>query len=164
MGSPTVVVLVLLAIALVGAVYVSYSSKTAKEGPTTYARGDPSAPKLTIAETHFDFGKTPMSDVKTKDVLLTNAGKNDLQISNLATSCDCTYAYLEIGAATSPRFSMHANEPWMGTIKGGEKGTLKIFYEPKLMPVKGKVERIVAFSTNDPSRPRVEVHLTADVD
>ncbi|MBI4302354.1 MAG: DUF1573 domain-containing protein [Chloroflexi bacterium] len=156
--------LVVLALILAGAVYIAYTTKTAKEGPTTYAAGDINAPQLAVSETHFDFGKTSMDEVKNRDVILTNNGKNDLQISNLGTSCDCTYAYLEIGTVKSPRFSMHQNALWTGTIKSGEKGILKVFYEPKLMPVKGKVERVVAFSSNDPSQSRVEVHFTAEVD
>jgi hypothetical protein len=71
---------------------------------------------------------------------------------------------MEIGERTSPRFSMHNNPAWSGTIESGQSGTMTIIYDPKVMPVQGRVERAVLFETNDPESPRMTISFTAIVE
>lgn len=77
-----------------------------------YKTTDPDRPKLEIGQAVFDFGTMKLTEVKTQDVPLKNTGAKPLIISDILTSCDCTFAQLIVADKTSPRFSMQRNPSW----------------------------------------------------
>lgn len=123
---------------------------------------DPNRPQVEISQTEFDLGPMKQSDEKTVEARVKNSGGSALQVSDLSTSCDCTFAQMDFGTRQSPELSMHSGH-WHDEIPAGGQATLKMTYKPAVMPVTGKVERTVFFKTNDPAQPNVEITLTAEV-
>ncbi|MDP3244739.1 MAG: DUF1573 domain-containing protein [bacterium] len=128
-----------------------------------YKIGDLERPRLEIFEINFDFGAMTLADKRSKDIKISNQGSKSLIISELVTSCDCTFAEFIINGQASPLFSMRRDLEWRGEIAPASAAILKIIYEPRIMPVQGKVKRDVVFKTNDPENPLINVSFTADV-
>lgn len=128
-----------------------------------YGSSDAERPRLEIAETSFDFGKITLADKKIREIKIKNNGAKTLVISDLITSCDCTFVQLIIDGRESPRFSMRRDSKWRGEIAPTNEAILRIVYEPKIMPVQGKVKREIVFKTNDPEKSLVNIRFIADV-
>ncbi len=136
-------------------------------GGKTIKKYSPSAanrPIAEISETNFSFGKISVDDKVTKKITVNNSGTEPLIVSNTFTSCDCTFAQWQINGSESKLFSMIKEKGWREEITAGSKAELSIIYEPKIMPVKGKVERTVTFSTNDPQKQSIEIQFSAEVE
>jgi len=160
--NPTIIGVVVIGIILVGGTLLAFAaSRTA--ATAQYARGDTNRPHLEIGQTDFGFGTLSLSEIKTQDITIQNTGKGTLILSDFITSCDCTFAQVIINGQSSPKFSMHRNPNWRGEILPNRTATIKIIYEPKIMPVKGAVQRQVVFRTNDPEKPLVNIRFTARV-
>lgn len=130
----------------------------------SYKITDAERPSLEISERNFDFGKMKLDEIKTKDIEIKNSGKKPLIVSNVLTSCDCTFAQFVINAEASKKFSMQKDQKWRGEIQPNTSATLKIIYEPRLMPVKGDVSRSILFKSNDPQNPSININFTAYVE
>lgn len=128
-----------------------------------YKITDTDRPILKTSLTNFDFGPMDLKEIKTKEIELKNTGSQPLIISDMITSCDCTFVQLVGAGKESPRFSMRRDTKWRGEIAAGKTALLKITYEPKLMPVQGRVSRTIIFKTNDPVNPNVNISFTAEV-
>lgn len=99
---------------------------------------------------------------------ISNTGDAPLEISDVRTSCMCTFAEIIIGGEKSPEFNMvmhnsHATRRWKGELQPGESATARVIYKPHLMPVQGPVERNLVFTTNDPDNKEVELVVGAIV-
>jgi hypothetical protein len=129
-----------------------------------YGNTDQSRPQLEISETSFDFGLMKVDDVKVQEIPLQNKGSKPLVISDIYTSCDCTFAQLVINGRESPKFAMNRDMKWRGEILPGESAVLRVIYEPRIMPVKGVVKREVIFKTNDPEKPLTNIRFQAVVE
>lgn len=135
-----------------------------KNTTTTASKTDSNRPIATvIGETSSDLGKITNNDIRSKVFEIKNTGKNDLEILNVATSCNCTYVYVTINSQKSPKFTMHGTNNWKGIVKSDETAQIEVIYEPALMPVQGKIERIVTVTTNDPEHQTLEFNVTAEV-
>ena len=131
---------------------------------TTASKDDPNRPIAIIqGASSFDLGKMTNRDIRSKTFEIKNNGKNDLELINVATSCDCTYVYVTTNGQKSPKFTMHGTTDWKGIIKSGEKAQIEVIYEPAIMPVNGMVERIVTITTNDPEHQSLEFKVQAEV-
>lgn len=124
---------------------------------------------MTIDKKVADLGTMKESDEKTADFTITNTSKDSvLRIWGVATSCDCTFATVDIGGKVSKEFTMAgmmsadlAN--WLGEVPAGQKAKLTVIYRPRIMPVTGPVNRQVNFATNDPNNQNVQVTINANV-
>jgi hypothetical protein len=112
---------------------------------------------------HADFGEMTNQEIKSYTFKVTNVGKSDLELTQVSTSCDCTYAYITAGGQKSHKFTMHGHNDWIGKVAPGQSATVEVIYEPAIMPVQGSVERIVTVATNDPVQPTLTFHVTANV-
>lgn len=128
-----------------------------------YKITDAERPKLEILETNFDFGPMGLAEIKMREIKMSNKGNKPLIITNLITSCDCTFAQLIVDGRESPRFSMRRDTKWRGEIAPAGEAMLRVVYEPRIMPVQGKVKREIVFKTNDPEKSLVNIRFTADV-
>lgn len=151
--------LVVLAI-LVGGVLVWGMRGAA---PAVTSVNDPNRPQAVVDATTFDFGSMTNQDIREREFTITNNGQNELVLSQVSTSCDCTYAYITANNETSPRFTMHDTNSWSVSLKKGEKATVKVVYEPSIMPVQGQVSRLVSVTTNDPNQPTITFTVNANV-
>ncbi|MBI2598611.1 DUF1573 domain-containing protein [Candidatus Curtissbacteria bacterium] len=154
-------IIIFLVLVIVGGIVFAYT--TADKTPKTYSAESPDRPKAELSASFADLGQMKVSEIKTLDFFLKNTGNQNLEINNISTSCDCTFAQITIGDKISPRFSMHQNPNWMGQIEPGREAKVTASYEPARMPVKGKVERSVYIRTNDPQKPDIVLTLVAEV-
>lgn len=74
----------------------------------------------------------------------TNAGKTDLEILDVRTSCGCTAAILS-----------------KKILKPGEEGSLKVQFDSSNRS--GKVSRTVSLLSNDPVEPTKTLTIFADI-
>lgn len=123
---------------------------------------------MTIDKKLADLGTMKGDEERSASFTITNTGNSVLRIWKVATSCDCTFATVEIGGKTSSEFNMAGMMSadltnWMGEVPAGQTAKLKVTYRPKIMPVTGPVSRQVTFATNDPQNEKVEVSVTANV-
>ena len=126
------------------------------------------ATKVQIFEEDRELGTMLVSDERTAEFLLRNVGGKPLEISQVRTSCMCTFAQVIIDDEESPDFNMVMHnstsaQRWKGIVEPGLSATIRVIYRPSLMPVEGSVARNVKFNTNDPSRPVVELGIHATV-
>lgn len=161
-GDPIIIGIVIITLIIISGIF--WASLKAR-GPSIaqYKISDLDRPILKTSLTNFDFGQMNLKETKTKEIELKNTGQKPLIISDLITSCDCTFAQLVSAGKESPRFSMRRNTNWRGEIAAGQTALLKITYEPKIMPVQGKVRRTIVFKTNDPENSSVNINFTAEV-
>ena len=117
--------------------------------------------KIEITEKSFDFGKINLSDRVSHDFKIKNTSQNPLIISSITTSCHCATAVLKVPGQpdTAPQ-GMHASADVQREVAPGVEGVIEVIYEPAKMPVKGPVNRVIYFKTNDPdnSSPKLEVN------
>lgn len=109
-----------------------------------------------------------VNEERSKEITITNTGKGPLILSRVRTSCNCTLADITVNGVTTQGFNMEAHNSlslkrWTGTLAPGERATVKAIYRPFIMPVQGRVERIISFNTNDPKNPTAEITLRAVV-
>lgn len=155
-------VIIISIVIIVGIIFAS--SKSSSELPSvSYTVQDKEKPQLQISERSFDLGKMKVSDIRAEDITLKNTGSKPLSISNVYTSCDCTYVEIQIDGKTSPKLSM-TRSSWQSQIDPGQSAVLKVTYQPSIMPVQGAVNRSVYFKTNDPVTPDVAVGFKAFVE
>lgn len=159
---PIIIGIAVVTLIIIGGIF--WASFNA-QGPSIaqYKITDTGRPTLKTFLTNFDFGQMDLKEIKTKEIELKNTGNKALIISDMITSCDCTFAQLVGEGKESPRFSMRRDTKWRGEIAAGQTALLKITYEPKLMPVQGKVSRAITFKTNDPVNPNVNISFSAEV-
>ncbi|MBI2450648.1 MAG: DUF1573 domain-containing protein [Candidatus Nealsonbacteria bacterium] len=113
-----------------------------------------------------DLGNMKVSEERTAEFEIRNAGSQPLVMSGLQTSCMCTFGQIIIGENKSPIFgmAMHGNPKWQGSLEPGQTAVAKVIYRPYLMPVQGPVERIFTFETNDPLNQKVNLVIKAFVE
>ncbi|MBI2589779.1 DUF1573 domain-containing protein [Candidatus Berkelbacteria bacterium] len=156
------IILGLTGVLLAGLVLIA--SKTPSMS-SAYSADDPNRPILVASETNFNFGKMRTDEERTATTTLRNDGKAPLEIKEVTTSCDCTFAKLTLADGTaSPEFSMHGKTTWTGKIAPGESATAELIYRPSVMPVKGKVERSALIHTDDPVTPSLQLAFSAEVE
>ena len=129
-----------------------------------YSTSDSARPKIEVSQTKFDLGKISVDDRPARDIAIKNPGTAPLVVSNTFTSCDCTSAKWNINGIESKLFSMNKDKTWQGEIAPNSEAILTVIYEPKIMPVKGRVDRTITFSTNDPQMLLVKIELNAEVE
>jgi len=103
-------------------------------------------PDIEVAVTRYDFGQVKQGKVVTTEIPMRNAGRKDLKIKAVSTSCGCTTAQVQ------PE-----------VIPPGGEGKLLIRYDSGAHPDKGPVQRHIYIASNDPDEAEVEVIITADV-
>lgn len=138
--------------------------KTKTENVSSYTKSQTNRPKVSLASTSFDLGKMKVTEEKMATFVIENSGKDTLQLFNISTSCDCTFATVTINNSTSPQFGMHGKSSWVGEVKLGEKAKVTAIYKPSIMPVSGPVTREVYVGTNDPDKPKLTFIISAFVE
>ncbi len=105
------------------------------------------APVFKLASTTMDLGKIPGAVAKEAEFKYTNAGKSDLYIRNVRSTCGCTA--VQQGQPGTP-------------IKPGESGSIKAVFNSGTY--KGKVTKPIYVYTNDPKNSEVVLMLNAEVE
>lgn len=118
--------------------------------------------KVSVDQKTHDWGTIPYSGGNvSKTFTIKNTGTDVLQLTNIKTSCACTYAQLTIDGKTSPNFGMHTTSSWVGEVASGKEAQLTVVFDPAFHGPTGvgPMERLVAVQTNDISNPALEFSL-----
>ena len=120
-------------------------------------------PQAETTQTFFNLGEMKVSEVKQQDFVLKNAGTKPLKILNINSSCDCTFGQIIYKDLTSKEYSMHAQSEYVTAIAPGDAATVRLTYQPAIMPVYGLVTREVYLTTNDPAKQKLIFSVKAMV-
>ena len=129
---------------------------------------DADDPVLRIDRDEVELGRMSVHEERSADFTIANLGGVPLEISNVRTSCMCTFAAIAADSEKSPEFNMDMHNPasvrnWKTVLEPEETATVTLVYRPALMPVQGSIARTVNFNTNDPQRPVAELGVHATV-
>jgi len=158
-GGFTLLVLLVIVIFAVNEGKGSVSSQTAN-----FAKSDSDRPKATADSSFRDLGKMNVNDEKAAEFSIKNDGTKPLTLFKLSTSCDCTFAKLDINGQISPEFTMHSKSDWKTELPPGDTAKLVVTYRPFIMPVKGIVSRQASLATNDPDNETLIFTINATVE
>ena len=127
------------------------------------------APRIEISEVNRDLGSVSQKQgVVTTDFEFKNAGKSDLIINKLSSSCGCTSGAIIYSDVTGPKFTMegHGQEnpkDWEVAIKAGDEAVLRVYYDPSVHPdLEGAVTRTISIMSNDPVEFEKVVTITLE--
>lgn len=129
----------------------------------TYLVSDKEKPKVEAKTTFSDLGKMKVSEDKSANFKIKNVGQKPLQLSNISSSCNCTFGQVIINGKESEVFGMHNVSDFAGEVAPGKEVIIKATYRPSIMPVYGVVEREVYVTTNDPENPKLVFKVKATV-
>lgn len=102
------------------------------------------APKIKFKEDSWDFGRVNQGEILAHVFSFTNEGDTPLHIKKVTTSCGCTAALVS-----------------EEKISPGKKGEIKVSFNTK--GYEGKVSKDVYVETDDPSQPRKQLTVTAEI-
>ena len=114
--------------------------------------------------TFADLEKMKVSDEKSADFTIKNIGEKSLQLSNINSSCNCTFGQIIIDGKESEFFGMHNVSAFAGEILPGKEAVIRIIYRPYIMPVYGIIDSEVYVETNDPENQRLVFKVRANVE
>ncbi len=137
-------------------------------GTRTVQRESNGMPVFTVDTKKIELGEVALQGDYPAEFIVTNTGDAPLEISEVKTSCMCTFVELVIDGETSPEFNMvmhnsNALRKWKSAIASGASATVRVTYKPYLMPVQGPIERSAIFATNDTNNPEVQLVVSATV-
>jgi len=164
--------LLVVAVVTGGVAIAAYRAVTPEAPQADYSQVMPvqatSGATLAIDREEVELGVLAVDDVGRADFRLKNSGTAPVEISQVHTSCMCTFAEIALPNGKSPEFNMamhndDAVNAWKGVLNPGEEAVVTVTYKPALMPVEGSVARNVKFATTDPQNPVVELGVHATV-
>lgn len=123
-----------------------------KPDPATlsYKKEDADRPKAEVLTSLIDIGEMKVNEIKEVSFQLKNIGNKPLQILNINSSCNCTFGQIIYKDLTTKQYGMHQQSGYVTDVTPGDTATVKVTYNPSIMPVYGNVSRDVYVSTNDP--------------
>lgn len=110
-----------------------------------------------------DLGTIKVADQKETEFTIKNIGTKPLQLSNMSSSCHCTFGQFIYQGKTSDEYGMSTVSDVLTPIAPNTEAMVKVIYRPYIMPVYGLVEREVYLSTNDPNNPKLVFQVKAVV-
>lgn len=102
------------------------------------------APVAKFSEKTYDFGDIKQGEKKEYTFTLTNAGKSDLIIRNVRSSCGCT-----------------AVAPATKVIAAGQSAPIKVTFDSR--GKRGRQSKTITVITNDPKNPTAMLRITSNV-
>lgn len=159
-----VIGLILFSVIFVGGSYFLLAGGNKPEVKiASYSSKDKERPFAEVKKTLADLGKMKVSDEKSTEFTIKNTGVKPLQISDMNSSCNCTFGQFIYQGKTSAEFGMHSPSDYLGDIAPNTEAKIKVIYRPFIMPVYGPVEREVYLSTNDPDKQKLVFQIKAVV-
>lgn len=122
--------------------------------------------KVVVESDTFDWGNIPINGGNvTKKFTIKNTGTENLQLTNIKTSCHCTTASVNISGNESPSFGMSGTSQWVGEMKPGQEATLNVVFDPLFHGPQGTgpINRYISVETNDKSNSKLTFSLTGVV-
>ena len=150
-------------VAITGSYFFIVSGQKSQPQIASYSVSDKERPKAETKTTFFDLGKMKVSEDKSANFKIKNTGQKPLQLSNVSSSCNCTFGQVVINGKESELFGMHNVSDFAGEILPGKEAIVKVTYRPSIMPVYGTIEREVYVNTNDAENPKLVFKVKATV-
>ncbi|MEK7495330.1 MAG: DUF1573 domain-containing protein [Patescibacteria group bacterium] len=150
-------------VVIIGSYFFLVSGQKPQVPIITYSLSDKEKPKVEVKTTFFDLGTMKVSDDKSANFKIKNIGQKSLQLSNINSSCNCTFGQIVINGKESEVFGMHNVSDFAGEVLPGKEAIIKVTYRPSIMPVYGAIEREVYVSINDPENPKLVFKVKANV-
>ena len=129
----------------------------------SYQATNKQRPQVQTSQTVADLGEMKVSDVKSYDFTVKNIGSAPLQLSQITSSCGCTFGQVIYEGVESNKFGMHVQNNYVAEISPQKEAIVRVIYQPSIMPVYGAVERDVYVTTNDPQNPKLTFQVKAFV-
>lgn len=156
MSTKTVVPLVVgFFIMLFGMAFLATKGQKPEPATLSYKKEDADRPKAEVLTSLIDVGEMKVNEIKEVSFQLKNVGNKPLQILNINSSCNCTFGQITYKDLTTKQFGMHKQSGYVTDVAPGDSVTVKVIYNPSIMPVYGNVSRDVYVSTNDPDSPKL---------
>lgn len=149
--------------AIIGSYFILVKGQKPQVPIVSYSVSDKEKPKVEVKSTFSDLGKMKVSEDKSANFKIKNVGQKPLQLSNISSSCNCTFGQVVINGEESEVFGMHNISDFAGEVLPGKEVIIKVTYRPSIMPVYGIIEREVYVSTNDPENPKLVFKVKANV-
>lgn len=102
------------------------------------------AAKIQFAETEFNFGRVQSGEVAKHEFVFTNTGDATLELASVVPGCGCTTA-----------------GKWDRRVEPGKTGVVPLQFNSANFG--GDISKQATVSCNDPSQPRVVLHLKGNV-
>lgn len=150
-------------VAIGGSYFFLVNGQKSQISVISYSLIDKERPKIEAKTTYFDLGLMKVSEDRSASFNIKNIGQKPLQLTNISSSCNCTFGQVVIGGRESELFGMHNISDFAGEILPGKGAVIKVTYRPSIMPVYGIIEREVYVSTNDPENPKLVFKVKANV-
>lgn len=117
--------------------------------------------KVEVDQKNFDWGKINYGTDAAKTFTIKNAGTDVLKLTNIKTSCACTFAQVAIDGKVSPKFGMHTTSSWAGELPPSKEAILTVVFDSDFHGPSGvgPVERLISVETNDATNPKLEFSL-----
>ena len=164
MSKGIIIGIVIFSIVVIGGSYFLLAgSQKPQVQITSYSLTDKERPKVEAKTTFSDLGKMKVSEDKSANFKIKNIGQKPLQLSNISSSCNCTFGQVVINGKESELYGMHAPSDFAGEVLPGKEAIIKVTYRPSIMPVYGPVEREVYVTTNDPDNQKLVFKVKANV-
>jgi len=112
-------------------------------------------PKAEVLNNFIDIGEMKVNEIKEVSFDLKNIGNKPLQILNINSSCNCTFGKVLYKDIETKQFGMHKQSGYVTDIAPNDSATVKVIYNPSIMPVYGNVSRDVYITTNDPENSKL---------
>lgn len=165
MNSKTQIIvgIILITAFVIGSYFLLNQGSSQTKTITRYIKTDKNKPQIEITKTFTDLGTMKVSEDRSAEFTIKNAGRQPLQLYGISSSCNCTFGQVVIAGKESEFFGMHAVSDLAGEVLAGKEAKIRVIYRPSIMPVYGVVEREVYISTNDPDNPKLTFKVKANV-
>lgn len=150
-------------VAIGGSYFFLVNGQKSQISVISYSLSDKERPKIEAKTTYFDLGPMKVSDDRSASFKIKNIGQKPLQLTNISSSCNCTFGQVVIDGRESELFGMHNISDFAGEILPDKEAAIKVTYRPSIMPVYGVIEREVYVSTNDPENPKLTFKVKTNV-
>lgn len=129
----------------------------------SYSSTDKEKPQAEIKQDSADLGTIKVSEQKEAEFTIKNVGTKPLQLTNMSSSCHCTFGQFIYQEKTSDEYGMSTLSDALTPIAPNTEAKVRVIYRPYIMPVYGPVEREVYVETNDPTNPKLVFKVNAIV-
>lgn len=156
MSTKTIILLTIsFFVMLFGMAFLATKGQAPTPDKQEYSKEEKDRPKAEVKENFKDIGEMKVDEIKEVSFSLKNIGNKPLQILNINSSCNCTFGKVLYKDVETKQFGMHKQSGYVTDIAPNDTATVKVIYNPSIMPIYGNVSRDVYITTNDPENSKL---------
>ena len=156
MSTKTIILLTIgFLVMLFGMAFLATKGQVPTPDKREYSKEENDRPKAEVKENFKDIGEMKVDEIKEVSFSLKNIGNKPLQILNINSSCNCTFGKVLYKDVETKQFGMHKQSGYVTDIAPNDTATVKVIYNPSIMPIYGNVSRDVYITTNDPENSKL---------